>query len=101
MTLSITKLKENVGNILLIILILLVGILTSCSVSNKSLTLTDYTSNRTKTFDYKGNLYLRNDTLWFETVKGTNQCVDLARYGYEIHGKDRPIDVDLLRKRNF
>jgi hypothetical protein len=83
----------------LIIFVLIV--FASCMVSNKSLTLTDYSNNRTKTFDYKGKVYLRNDTLWFETVKGTNQCVDLARYGYEIHGKDRPIDVDLIRRRNY
>ena len=79
--------------------ILLVGFLSGCSV-NRSLTLTEHHTNRTKTFDYKGNLYLKNDTLWFESKKGTNQCVDLARYSYKINGKDKPVDVNLLMKRN-
>ena len=97
--LLINKNKKQVSKkIHLIILILLIGFLSSCSV-NRTLTLTELETNRTKTFDYKGSLYLKNDTLWFESKKGTNQCVDLERYEYVINSKDRPIDVNALMRQ--
>ena len=73
--------KKNIYRILLIILIILIGIITSCS---PKIILTSHDGSHTKTIKCKGNIIVDDEHVHFITKKGTKQAVPKDMCDFEI-----------------
>jgi hypothetical protein len=74
--------KKNAYRVFLIILIIIIGLISSCS---PKITLTTLDGKKSKTIKYKGEVTIKDGRLFFVTKKGTKQAPPIDMYQYDIN----------------